>query len=154
MWVEIIKPFLTLSIIQIQALTAWAEARGEGDPGMQAIINVIRNRVKKGGWFIDNDISKIASKTHGVCLKKYQFSCYLQNDPNFEKLISIVAKDEVNRICQDSMMIAIEPELQDLTQGALYYHAINMKQFPSWSEKMQKTVIIKHHIFYKDIVLD
>lgn len=33
--------------IDIMARTAWGEARGEGQSGMQAVLNVIMNRVKK-----------------------------------------------------------------------------------------------------------
>lgn len=149
-WIETIKLFLDLSVVQIQALTAWAEARGEGEAGMQAVINVIRNRVKRGGWYIDKEISALTSPFHGVCLKKYQFSCFLQNDPNFQKLIVLVRENKVNATCQDALAIAAIPDLIDLTKGATHYHTIQMNPFLKWTASMVETTRIKNHMFYKE----
>ena len=35
----------------IMARTIYGEARGEGQRGMQAVANVIMNRVKAGSWY-------------------------------------------------------------------------------------------------------
>ena len=42
--------------IDYMARTAWGEARGEGTTGMQAVINVIMNRVAKRGCFEEKSI--------------------------------------------------------------------------------------------------
>ena len=73
--------------IRILAQTIWGENRGGGYLGMQSVCNAIMNRVKIGGWW--------GSTVMGVCLKPYQFSCWLRSDPNFPKLESITAESAV-----------------------------------------------------------
>lgn len=51
--------------IDYMARTAWGEARGEGSRGMQAVINVIMNRVRAGSWY--------GATPKEVCTKKANF---------------------------------------------------------------------------------
>jgi hypothetical protein len=75
----------------VMARTLWGEARGENEVGMSAVASVIMNRVSKGGWWGDS-IDK-------VCLKKFQFSCWNQNDPNASKLLSLNGVDPIFPTC-------------------------------------------------------
>ena len=71
--------------IDILARTIWGEARGEGSQGMQAVANVIQNRVKQGGWW--------GATFAEVCKKKSQFSCWNEGDPNHAKLLAVTMTD-------------------------------------------------------------
>jgi len=71
--------------VDFLARTMWGEARGEGDKGMQAVANVIMNRVAKKSWFGTGII--------GVVLKDWKFSVWNLNDPNRAKIMG-VTKDE------------------------------------------------------------
>ncbi len=120
------------------ARTMWGEARGEGARGMQAVGNVILNRVKAGGWY--------GASIKDVVLKPYQFSAWNTDDPNREKMLK--AKPEQ---LSQARKIALQLQtgaLPDITGGATNYHATNVS--PTWAKKMTKTVQIGNHIFYKE----
>lgn len=132
---------LTLSSIDLMARTIYGEARGESTAGQEAVANVIINRLKKQGWY--------GKTIHEVILKPYQFSCWLENDPNFNILLSIHLKlDKQIEIATK----AIKLELIDNTNGATHYHT---KQIvPDWiknPDRMRKTVEIGNHIFYREL---
>ena len=67
----------------ILARTLYGEARGEKIAGMEAIASVILNRLafsrQKNGYWWGNTITEI-------CRKPYQFSCWNQDDVNYQKL--------------------------------------------------------------------
>ena len=50
----------------ILARTIWAEARGDGWEGMQAVASVVLNRVKQNSWYGKSIVA--------VCLFPWQFS--------------------------------------------------------------------------------
>jgi hypothetical protein len=78
---ELLQYFGKLDDKQIMGLTIYGEARGEIDEGKIAVGTVILERVDKQGW--------MGKTIQEVCLKPYQFSCYLPSDPNFPKLKAI-----------------------------------------------------------------
>lgn len=118
------------------ARTIYGEARGEGARGMQAVANVIMNRVKAGGWY--------GASVKDVVLKPYQFSCWNANDPNRQIILNAtLAQLAQARAIADR---AISGELPDITGGAVNYHAKNVN--PYWAAKMTKTATIGNHIFY------
>ncbi len=131
--------------IDVLARTLWGEARGEGNAGMEAVANVILNRVKvardRGGhyWWGNNIIS--------VCQKPYQFSCWNRSDPNYRKLQSISEKSDLYyatavRIARR----AVAGVLADSTNGATHYHAKTIA--PAWAQGQSPNVQIGNHIFY------
>ena len=121
------------------AKTLWGEARGEGKKGMQAVANVVMNRVQKGGWY--------GASIKDVVLKPYQFSCCNSNDINRAQLDNLTVDDLIKSGAWDISEKAINNELQDMTGGAINYHAKSVN--PSWAKSMTKTVQIGNHIFYK-----
>lgn len=147
-WIETIKPFLKLSKEQIEALTAWAEARGEGKEGMQAVICVIRNRAKKGGWFVSKDIAALSTPIHGVALKHFQFSSFLPADPNYQKLLRFVENWQPDIYLREALEIANDADAEDITHGATYYHTKAIS--PAWAKTMIRTAEIGSHIFYRE----
>lgn len=119
------------------ARTMWGEARGEGTRGMQAVGNVIMNRVKAGGWY--------GASIKDVVLKPYQFSAWNINDPNRTKMLNATDKDlaQARKIAEQ----LISGTLGDITNGATNYHAKNVS--PTWAKNMTQTAVIGNHIFYK-----
>lgn len=120
------------------ARTMYGEARGEGMRGMQAVGNVILNRVKSGGWY--------GASIKDVVLKPHQFSAWNENDPNRAIMINATQND-----LKQALTIAAQLQngtLSDITGGATNYHAKSVS--PAWTKKMTKTVQIGNHIFYKE----
>ncbi len=156
-WIAINKSFLSLAPAGIISLCAYGEARGEGSEGIKAVLNVINNRVKHRGWFIEKEIAHLSSDYHGVVLKPFQFSCFLPGDPNREKLLEIanniqehMANNAILASCLDLSVQLVQGTLEDNTFGATYYHTKQMNPFPHWASKFTRTVEIKNQIFYKE----
>ncbi|MBI4268612.1 cell wall hydrolase [Candidatus Uhrbacteria bacterium] len=83
-----------------------------------AVAYVARNRLIKGGF----------GKTyHDVILKKFQFSCFNQNDPNRKVLEDPLRDNGRDRIawlrCYALAAKVIKGAVPDPTHGALYYHS-------------------------------
>ena len=123
--------------IDITARTIWGEARGEGAQGMQAVANVIRNRVIGLKWF--------GSTFKEVCLKPKQFSAW--EDLNRPKMLAVNTSDKQFAEAVDIATRAVNGTLPVITGGANHYHAVGVK--PSWADTSKRTAIIGRHIFYK-----
>ena len=116
------------------ALTLWREAGGEGYVGMQAVGNVIRNRVVNGNW------SQVLSA-------KWQFSSLTA--PGDPMLVKWPAPTDGS--WQTAMEIAqdtYDGTLADITYGATHYFNPSVV-LPSWAASMTKVASIGHHDFYK-----
>ncbi len=131
--------------IDVLARTLWGEARGEGAAGMEAVANVILNRVKvaenRGGYWWGNNIIS-------VCQKPYQFSCWNRSDANYKKIQSVTEKDNIH--FATAMRIsrrAIAGVLTDQTYGADHYHEKSIT--PDWAVGETPTTHIGNHIFYQ-----
>lgn len=122
------------------ARTAWGEARGEGADGMQAILNVIGNRVKVPCWW-GADIA-------GVCRAPEQFSCWDETDPNRERLLSVTLSDPQFREAVTLAHRLTAGLLVDLTGGADHYYDWRGPR-PFWAEPRFFTTRIGHHDFYR-----
>lgn len=124
----------------IVAATVWDEARGEGEQGMRAVLNVIMNRAK--GNF---------EKARDVVLKPKQFSGW-NNVANPEEASKMLADDMRNNKTYQKIIDLVDKafkgQLPDITGGALFY--FNPKKVtPSWAKKLVKTKSIGNHDFYK-----
>ncbi|MFT9017197.1 cell wall hydrolase [Acetobacter malorum] len=126
--------------VQAAARTAWGEARGEGTRGMQAVMNVIGNRVTHPGWWGRN----IA----GVCQAHAQFSCWDTNDPNQIKLLTVTDSDTQFREALDLASCLLNSCLSDLTGGADHYYDWR-GQRPYWAQGRFYKCTIGHHAFYR-----
>lgn len=129
----------------IIALTIWGEARGEGSTGMQAVGNVIMNRVKSGTtWWGENP--------RAVCLHPDQFSCWNENDPNRAQMIKVgEAKfvDPIVDMAQTLASMALSDALPDVTFGATSYYDRRMSSPPDWATGKAPCAEIGHHLFYR-----
>ena len=126
----------------IAARTIYGEARGEGYDGQRAVAWVIRNRVENPKWWGDD--------LESVCLKKYQFSCWLESDPNREKLQSVSYEDPDLRRCLMALLEVLDSG-NDVTQGATHYLVSTLEPKPEWYSDDKVICRIGHHAFLKDV---
>lgn len=127
------------------ARTLYGEARGEGKIGMQAVGNVVMNRValsSQHGHFGDGTIA-------GACLVPYQFSCWNEYDPNQKTIESVMQDDPVFAQARSIAMAIISGLLPDITGGATYYEVMGTEA--KWSDNQTPCCVIGRHAFYKDI---
>lgn len=132
---------ITLDDIMTMARTVYGEARGEDIKSMRAVVHVILNRVKRGG----RDHTPAAA-----CLRRYQFSCWNENDPNRHKIRSIDMSNSLFRKCFMCVMIALYDDENgvDITHGATHYHNANMDEYPYWAKGRTPLVSIGPFHFY------
>lgn len=127
------------------ARTIWGEARGEGVQGMQAVANVIANRV------LSKRKREFGRGWVGVCKKSQQFSCWndsLNNKKNKNAMLSVTSDDLQFAQALTLANDAIDNVLQDITGGATFYHHKNIT--PAWNMSLlEQTAQIGNHIFYK-----
>ena len=128
---------------EIMARTLYGEARGEGLNGIEAVANVIINRVKyahtTGPFWWGKTIKE-------VCLKPYQFSCWNPNDSNLAKITGDLSSDPVFEVCKRIAVRAIKGLLPDRTKGATHYHTLSVN--PGWATALVPNVQIGNHLFY------
>ncbi|MBE7619281.1 cell wall hydrolase [Komagataeibacter sp. FXV2] len=122
------------------ARTAWGEARGDGLPGMQAVLNVIGNRAASPGWWGRS----IAS----VCLCPWQFSCWNEDDPNASKCDDVTQTDPQFRVACALAAQLVAGRLADITGGADSYFAHDSMK-PYWASPRFFIKTIGRQDFYR-----
>lgn len=132
-----------LSDAQIIAKTAWGENRGGNSQGMQSVINVIMNRASKPSWW-----GKTARE---VCLKPWQFDCWNEKDPNYQKLLDADMSDGSYVEALNLAYKALSGDLEDLTNGSFYYFAKTMNPWPVWARGKQPCADIAGQLFFNNI---
>ncbi len=117
--------------------TIYWETRGEGASGMEAIANVVMNRLGHEGF--PNTICEVVrqGREQGAC--QFSWWCDGRSDDAEEEESYAIAKEIARK--------ALNRQLPDRTGGALYFH--QRKVTPSWSTEFSKTVEVGEHIFYK-----
>jgi len=119
------------------ARTIYWEAKGEGDAGMEAVANVVMNRLGHKGF--PNTICGVVKQGHeqGAC--QFSWWCDGRSD-DAEEAESYTRAKEIARK-------ALNRQLTDRTGGALYFHY--RKTTPNWSSEYIRTVEVGEHVFYK-----
>lgn len=152
--------------LQVLAATAWGEARGEGEEGIQAVIAVIANRVaiaRNRGRYqfggggckaLDGDgvWQTIAPASFAAaCLMPWQFSAWNANDPNRAKMLELDFDnpDDVLTQCLDGARQAIIGNLADPTDGATFYKTTVLPWPRDWGAPLPPIAVIGRHSFYK-----
>jgi spore germination cell wall hydrolase CwlJ-like protein len=117
--------------------TIYWETRGEGVAGMEAVANVVMNRLGHEGF--PNTICEVVrqGREKGAC--QFSWWCDGRSDDAEEDKSYAIAKEIARK--------ALNRQLTDRTGGALYFH--QRKATPSWSAKYLKTVEVGEHVFYK-----
>jgi len=117
--------------------TIYWEARGDGAAGMEAIANVVMNRLGHEGF--SNTICEVVmqGREQGAC--QFSWWCDGRSDDAGEEKSYAIAKEIARK--------ALNRQLTDRTGGALYFH--QRKATPSWSTEYIKTVEVGEFVFYK-----
>lgn len=123
--------------IDILARTIYGEARGESSFGKKAIACVVINRYKAKKWFSGATIAE-------TCKKKWQFSCWNENDPNKKKIERASAVELAE--CLSIAEAFVDGKEKDFLCGACHYHTTNVR--PKWAEGKKADFLIGHHLFY------
>ena len=134
---------LKLDDTTLLALTLQLEAGGEGSQGMQAVGNVIMNRVRDRRW---------PGSIQGVILQPLQFSVWNNQSPQdaLNKINRLPANHPRRKQFNQAYAIAQKIRagtLPDITGGANHYHTPAVS--PSWKNPRRVTVRNWGHIFYK-----
>jgi spore germination cell wall hydrolase CwlJ-like protein len=122
------------------ARTIYWEARSDGDGGMEAIANLVMNRLGHEGF--PSTVCEVVKqgKEHGAC----QFSWWCEDrahDAEEEKPYA-----RAKEIARE----ALNGQLKDRTGGAMYfYHKGSKGSAPDWAKKYVRTAEVGDHIFYK-----
>lgn len=136
-----------LTEVEILALTIYGEARGESLDGKAAVANVIINR---------SVARQLSIKK--VCLQPKQFSCWNEDDANYEQLVRLAEKITttfhidvpVFYECQWIGQGVHLSKIRDLTRGATHYltkDAYEKRSQNHWSNKLPVICVIGNHVF-------
>jgi hypothetical protein len=131
------------------ARTMFGEARGEGEAGMAAVAHVVFNRVDARSWW-GRDVV-------GVCMKRWQFSCWNPGDPNRERLLRVTGSDVLFRRANTIAAELLAAQRQgsrmrlDTTDGATHYYAPALVATPRWARGLTPCQRIGRHLFFKGV---
>ncbi len=128
------------------ARTLYGEARGESRIGIEAVANVIMNRVR----------TKLRGTTVSeVCLARQQFSCWNLNDPNRAKIRNLQRNDNAeSRLCFEIAEAAVRPGFPTHVTANTRHYFANYIRPPNWvrdSPNAHLTLREGVHIFYEGI---
>jgi spore germination cell wall hydrolase CwlJ-like protein len=114
------------------------EARGESDPGVRAVAEVILNRVDHPEY--PGSVCGVVNQgTGGRYQCQFTYTCDGLSDAVREP----AAWDRVGQVA--TLMLGGAP--RDLTDGATHYHTRAVS--PSWAQRFPQTAAIGSHLFYR-----
>jgi spore germination cell wall hydrolase CwlJ-like protein len=119
------------------ARTVYWEARGEGETSMEAIANVVMNRLGHQGY--PDTVCAVVKQGHEQGQCQFSWWCDGRSDSAFEEDPYKTSKEIARR--------ALNLQLTDQTGGALYFHHRNVN--PAWADEYIKTVDLGELMFYK-----
>ena len=117
--------------------TIYWETKGEDAASMEAVANVVMNRLGHKGF--PNTICEVVrqGREQGAC--QFSWWCDGRSDDAEDEKSYAIAKEIARK--------ALNRQLTDRTGGALYFH--NRKVTPRWSSEYIETVKVGKHVFYK-----
>jgi spore germination cell wall hydrolase CwlJ-like protein len=119
------------------ARTVYWEARGDSETSMEAIANVVMNRLGHDGF--PDTVCSVVKQGHEQGQCQFSWWCDGRSDSAFEEDPYKISKEIARR--------ALNLQLTDKTGGALYFHHRNVN--PNWAPQYLKTVEIGEFVFYK-----
>lgn len=133
------------------ARTIWGEARGEGWTGMQAVANVVMNRVgvsiSSGGYWWGNTVRDICQRRSG---NVYQFDAWNTNGPNYAQMMAATISTPGFSDALELATRAVAGNLPDITRGATNYYApAGVLSVPAWARGQVAIAEIGGHVFYR-----
>jgi spore germination cell wall hydrolase CwlJ-like protein len=131
-----------LSDQEVVAATIWGEARNQGEAGLRAVACVIANRARTR--------YRRCAGAREVCLDRWQFSCWNDNDPNRAKLLAAArAPDTVFTQALALAADVLAHRLPDITHNARHYHTSRVT--PAWARGKKPCAVVGDHLFYNDV---
>lgn len=127
---------------RVLAQTIFGESRSESLQGQIAVAWVARNRADKPGWWGGPSVES-------VCRKPYQFSCWLDSDPNRPIMEAATVEDPHFLVALGVSALVMQRQLPDPTHGATHYVADYIEP-PAWTKDLVPTVKIGVHQFYRE----
>jgi len=128
-------------VVDILARVIWGEAEGEGAEGMQAVGNVIMNRVERD--------SKYNADAEDIVMEKDQFSAV----SNPERLQAMVNLTEDNPEYIQALEISkklLAGEIEDITGGATHFYNPNTANMElDWIKQYPVIYKLGKHLFAK-----
>lgn len=122
------------------AQTAYHEARGEGRPGMAAVVHVVLNRTEALGY-PDQPCAVVNQgadgRTNGRC--QFSWACDGKSD--------VPGNQQAYDRAMDVAQAALDGDLADPTDGAVMFHAKRVN--PYWTSAAEQTAEIGSHVFYR-----
>ena len=125
------------------ANTLYAEARGEPEEGIRAVMSVIYNRKKAKGY---------PNTFCGVILQHKQFSAFNSDKSLATKPLKPIreldkeAYRKVSSVAQEAVQGAFKPVLDE---DVLWYAHTKVKN--TWTRKFERVIVLGNHSFYKEI---
>ena len=119
------------------ARSIYWEAKGAQPADMEAVANVVMNRLGHEGF--PNTVCKVVKQ--GSERKACQFSWWCDGHPDR------VVEDDRYAIAKEVARKALNQQLVDRTHGALYFHNRHVK--PNWARQYIMTTETREFLFYK-----
>jgi spore germination cell wall hydrolase CwlJ-like protein len=119
------------------ARTVYWEARGESADSMEAVANVVMNRLAHAGF--PKSICEVVKQGREQSTCQFSWWCDGRSDQAKEDAAYATAKEIARR--------ALNLELTDRTNGALYFH--HKTVLPNWATMYVKTVDLGDFEFYR-----
>ncbi|WP_085717919.1 cell wall hydrolase [Pseudomonas sp. B28(2017)] len=119
------------------ARSIYWEAKGEDPADMEAVANVVMNRLGHEGF--PDTVCKVVKQGSETRSCQFSWWCDGKSDSVQEEVPYAMAKEIARK--------ALNKELPDRTQGALYFHDRTVK--PDWAKEYIRTVDIGLFRFYK-----
>ncbi|VVO27923.1 cell wall hydrolase [Pseudomonas fluorescens] len=124
-------------VITCLARSIYWESKGGKPADMEAVANVVMNRVGHEGF--PDTVCKVVKQ--GSETKSCQFSWWCDGRSDQ------VVEDEQYTIAKEISRKALNQQLPDRSRGALYFHDRNVK--PGWARKYIKTAETGKFLLYK-----
>ena len=135
--------------VDVLALTLWGESRGESLAGRIAVACVIRNRAAAASWYGDG--------ISGVCLKRWQFSCWLPQggEANCKRLMAMANKTHISRVkipaYRECFWIAqgiCSEAVRDTVNRSNHYYVDGTRK-PKWAGGQTPVLKLGTHLFFR-----
>lgn len=141
------KPFHQQSTIILAAMCVFGEARNQSDEAKAGVLCVVRNRARLGR-------SYMGGKTWaGVMLRKSQFDCFLESDPNSHKLLTPLEfeHESVWEACYMAAFRVYTLGIPDSTNGAIFYFSYPIVEPPKAWGPVELTAQIDGLKFWREV---
>lgn len=142
---EVIEQKMIVDEAEIKCLAtnAYFETRGESYAGKLAVMWAVKNRVTSS-QFPSSYCRTIHQKTSSVLEDIRVTSCAFSWACDDRVGVNRAQYLELEQMAREFMEGKLGP---DITSGATYFHNLTVR--PSWARKLQRTVTIDNHVFYR-----